>query len=157
MDAIDREIVRLLHENGRLNQERLARRVNLSRPAVHERVKRLEERGVIRGYRAVVDWAAMGLPVTAFVWVRTVGAACGTTGTTLAALGREDAAVAECHRVTGEWCLLLKVRAASPLALQDLIDAMRAVPAVAATMTTLALSTVGDEFRAERPAAGSRP
>lgn len=157
MDAIDREIVRLLHDNGRLNQERLARRVNLSRPAVHERVKRLEERGVIRGYRALVDWAAMGLPVTAFVWVRTHGVGCGVTGGALAALDREDAAVVECHRVTGEWCLLLKVRAASPLALQDLIDAMRETPGVAATMTTLALSTVGEELRAERPAEGGRP
>lgn len=157
MDAIDREIVRLLHANGRLNQERLARLVNLSRPAVHERVKRLEGRGIIRGYQALVDWAAVGLPIIAFVWVRTVGAGCGAAGSALAALGREDAAVAECHRVTGEWCLLLKVRAASPLALQDLIDAMRAVPGVVATMTTLTLSTVGEDVGAERPAGGDRP
>lgn len=157
MDSIDREIVRLLHANGRLNQERLARLVNLSRPAVHERVKRLEGRGIIRGYQALVDWTAVGLPVTAFIWVRTVGTGCGTTGAALAALGREDAAVAECHRVTGEWCLLLKVRAASPLALQDLIDAMRAVPGVAATMTTLTLSTVGEDVGANRPAGGDSP
>ena len=67
MDEIDREIVRISHANGRLNQERIAREVKLSRPAVHERVRRLEEQGVIRGYKALVDWAALGQPVTAFV------------------------------------------------------------------------------------------
>jgi Lrp/AsnC family leucine-responsive transcriptional regulator len=57
-------------------------------------------------------------------------------------LGGDDGFVGECHRVTGEWCLLLKVRAASPLALQDLIDRVRAVAGVQATMTTLALSSL---------------
>jgi Lrp/AsnC family leucine-responsive transcriptional regulator len=57
-------------------------------------------------------------------------------------LGTEDGFVEECHRVTGDWCLLLKARAASPLALQELIDRVRAVPGVQATMTTLALSSL---------------
>ena len=57
-------------------------------------------------------------------------------------LGGDDGFVEECHRVTGDWCLLLKARAASPLALQELIDRVRAVPGVQATMTTLALSSL---------------
>ena len=59
MDEIDREIVRILHANGRLNQERIAREVKLSRPAVHARIRRLEEEGVIRGYKALMAWGGV--------------------------------------------------------------------------------------------------
>jgi Lrp/AsnC family leucine-responsive transcriptional regulator len=144
MDAIDLAIVRLLERHGRLSQEQLARRVRLSRPAVHQRVKRLEAAGVLRGYRAVLDWAAVGKPLTAFVWVRTggTGTDCTAVGPAIMGLGDDGAFVEECHRVTGEWCLLVKARAASPLALQDLIDRVRAVAGVQATMTTLALSSL---------------
>ena len=145
MDEIDREIVRLLYANGRLNQERIAREVKLSRPAVHERIRRLEEEGVIRGYKALVDWTALGQPVTAFVWVRTSGTKCRETGPVLMSLTCDDAAVEECHSVTGEWCLLLKVRAVSPSTLQDLIDEIRDTPGVKATMTAVALSTIGED------------
>ena len=145
MDEIDREIVRILHANGRLNQERIAREVKLSRPAVHERIRRLEEEGVIRGYKALVDWAALGQPVTAFVWVRTSGAKCRETGPVLMGLTCDGAAVEECYSVTGEWCLLLKVRAVSPSTLQDLIDEIRDTPGIEATMTTVVLSTIGED------------
>src|SRR5215211_407551 len=131
MDAIDQAIVRLLERHGRLSQEQLARRV-----------QRLEAAGVLKGYRAVLDWAAVGLPLTAFVSVRTGGADCAGVGPALMGLGTEDGFVEECHRVTGDWCLLLKARAASPLVLQELIDRVRAVPGVQATMTTLALSSL---------------
>jgi Lrp/AsnC family transcriptional regulator, leucine-responsive regulatory protein len=145
LDGIDREIVRLLYANGRLNQERIAREVKLSRPAVHERIRRLEEEGVIRGYKALVDWAALGQPVTAFVWVRTSGAKCRETGSLLMGLTCRGAAVEECHSVTGEWCLLLKVRAVSSSTLQDLIDEIRDTPGVEGTMTAVALSTIGED------------
>jgi len=97
---------------------------------------------VIRGYQACVEWAAIGLPVTAFVWVRTAGGPCAPTAAAVCALGDSSALVEEGHRVTGEWCLLLKARAASSLALQGLLDRVRAVPGVQSTMTTVALSTV---------------
>jgi Lrp/AsnC family leucine-responsive transcriptional regulator len=149
MDDLDRSIVRLLERHGRLSQEELARRIRLSRPAVHQRVKRLEAARVIRGYRAELDWAALGLPLTAFVWVRTGGPNCAPVGPAILGLGDDGALVGalveECHRVTGEWCLLVKARAASPLALQDLIDRIRAVPGVTNTTTTLALSSLRHE------------
>ena len=144
MDAIDRELTRLLQADGRLTQEQLARQVHLSRPAVHERIKRLEAQGVICGYQALVDWAALGWSVTAFVWVRTIGR-CDEVALRVAALHDESATVAECHRVTGEWCLLLKTRAISSRALQHLIDRIRDVPGVQGTMTTVVLSTVADD------------
>lgn len=145
MDTIDRAIVSLLHLDGHMTQEQIASRVNLSRPAVHERIKRLEERGVIRGYRAQVDWSAVGFPVTAFIWVSTVGTTCNATGQELMALSDAESLVEECYRVTGEWCMLLKARLASPLALQNLLDRVRDVQGVDRTMTTMTLSALGED------------
>jgi Lrp/AsnC family leucine-responsive transcriptional regulator len=149
MDDLDRSIVRLLERHGRLSQEELARRIRLSRPAVHQRVKRLEAARVIRGYRAELDWAALGLPLTAFIWVRTGGPNCAPVGPTILDLSDDGALLEEVHRVTGEWCLLAKARTATPLALQDLIDRIRAVPGVTTTTTTLALSSLRHQDAAD--------
>ncbi len=147
MDDIDREVLRLLRANGRLSQEQIAREVSLSRPAVHERIKRLEERGIIQGYTALVNWAALDRPVTAFVWVRTSGMRCDDAAAEIIGLSDGEGFVEECHRVTGEWCLLLKTRVASPLSLQALLDRIREVQGVQNTMTTLALSTISADHQ----------
>lgn len=140
MDEIDLQIIELLHAHGRLSREQIARDINLSRPAVHERVKRLEEEGVIRGYTALLNWSALGKPLTAFILVRTAGTNINDTGQAILSLGDKETVVEECYRVTGEWCMLVKAHVASPLALQDLIDRIREIPGMQGTMTTLALS-----------------
>jgi Lrp/AsnC family leucine-responsive transcriptional regulator len=140
VDDIDRRIVGLLAESGRLSHEQIAREVHLSRPAVHERVRRLEERGVIRGYQARVDWDALGQPVAAFIWLRTTGAQGNAIGRAILGLGDANSVVEECYRVTGEWCMLVKVRVASTRALQDLIDRIRSVSGVVSTVTAIAMS-----------------
>ena len=142
MDALDREIISFLRLNGRMSHEQISQQVNLSRPAVHERIKRLEEQGIIHGYQALVDWSALGLPLTAFIWVRTSGVTCHETGQALLSLSNTDAIVQECYRVTGEWCMLLQTQVASPLALEALLDRIRTVPNVGETMTILALSAL---------------
>ncbi|HEU5200643.1 MAG TPA: Lrp/AsnC family transcriptional regulator [Ktedonobacterales bacterium] len=144
MDDVDRKIVRLLHSNGRVSHEQLAREVHLSRPAVHERVKRLEEDGVLLGYHAQVNWEAMDLPITAFIWVRTGKGKGREPGKEIMRLTSETTLVEECHRVAGEWCLLVKARAASPVALESLIDEIRDIPGVDVTMTTVVLSTLDE-------------
>lgn len=149
MDSTDLQIVDLLRANGRLSREQIAREISLSRPAVHERIKRLEEHGVIRGYAADVDWNALGKPLTAFIFVRTAGASCNDTGYAILEQSDSDALVQECHRVTGEWCMLLKVRVASPLALQALLDRIRLVPGVQGTMTSIALSALHEGMASE--------
>lgn len=151
MDAIDRDILTLLHQDGRLSHEEIAKRVHLSRPAVHERVRRLEEQGILRGYQALIDWSALNLPLTAFIWVRarTVDLPCSKTSTLLMQQGCNEALIGECHRVTGDWCMLLKARVASPLALQNLIDRIRALASVEATNTTFVLSTSYEQGQQE--------
>jgi Lrp/AsnC family leucine-responsive transcriptional regulator len=147
MDAMDRKIVSVLMDNGRLSHEQIAREVHLSRPAVFERIKRLEAQGIIRGYGARVHWEALGLPLTAFVWIR----ASATGGTDcahqVAGLSFEGGLLEDLHRVTGEWCMVAKLRLASPTALQHALDSVRAVPGIQSTMTTIALSGL-DEIRA---------
>ena len=147
MDKTDHQIVILLRQNGRLSQEQIAQSVHLSRPAVHERIKHLEAQGILRGYQAVIDWKALNLPLLAFVWVRahTAQIPCNTTSAMIMDLSNEEALVEECHRVTGEWCMLVQVRVASPLALQNLIDRIRALSSVEATNTTIVLSTLYEQ------------
>jgi Lrp/AsnC family transcriptional regulator, leucine-responsive regulatory protein len=145
VDEIDRQIIALLRQNGRLTHEQIGREVNLSRPAVHERVRRLEEKGIIRGYTATFDWTALGYPLTALIWVRIADGRSRDSAQAMLRMNSDDAFVEECYRITGEWCLLLKARVTSPLALQDLIDRIRESPGVQATMTMLALSAVSED------------
>ncbi|RYG40552.1 Lrp/AsnC family transcriptional regulator [bacterium] len=148
MDRTDQDIVRLLRGNGRLSHEEISREIHLSRPAVHDRVKRLEANGVIRGYRAEVDWEAVELPLTAFIWVRVTGI-CQPVGQQILALSTADALVESCHRVAGDWCLLLQTHSASTKALQALLDKIVSLPNVQNTMTTVALSTLTPDAQAE--------
>jgi Lrp/AsnC family leucine-responsive transcriptional regulator len=143
LDDIDRDIVRLLHANGRLSQEQLAREVHLSRPAVHERIKRLEEEGVIRGYKAVLEWSEVGYHLTAFTQVKAMRMS-REAGKAIMQLENPGALVEECHRIAGEWCLLLKIRAATPRDLEALLDQIYEIPGVQSTMTTTVLSTLGE-------------
>lgn len=129
-----------------MTQEAIARQVCLSRPAVHERVRRLEENGTIKGYQAQVDWRKTGQSLTVFIWIRTLGGKLHDVADTMMALSNDDTLVEECHLVTGEWCLLLKVRTAYTTTLQQLIDRLREIPRVRNTMTTVVLSSAGENF-----------
>lgn len=141
MDKTDREIVRLLQIDGRMSHEQISKEIHLSRPAVHDRIRRMEAAGVIRGYTVQVDWDALGLPLGAFIFVRVAGI-CMPVAEKIVRLGGEDAVVLECHRVAGDWCLLVSTRSASTTALQQLHDELRAIPSVQNTMTVVALSVV---------------
>ena len=119
--SLDELNVRLLTEltaDPRLRTSELARRLGVSAPTVRERVARLEESGVIRGYRLDVDPAALGLPVTAWVRVRP-GPGQIPKIVELAARVPE---VSECHRISGEDCFLMKVHVAAIEALEEVLD-----------------------------------
>jgi Lrp/AsnC family transcriptional regulator, leucine-responsive regulatory protein len=118
LDSINVRLLRELQANPRLPMSALARRVRMSAPAVTERVKRLEEAGVIAGYRVDVDPNALGLPVTAYVRIRPA------PGQLLkvAELAERTREVVECHRITGEDCFLLKVHVPKVDNLEDVLD-----------------------------------
>jgi Lrp/AsnC family leucine-responsive transcriptional regulator len=118
LDAVNLRLLSELHSNPRLSMSELARRVGMSAPAVTERVRRLEETGVIVGYRMDVDPAALGLPVTALVRIRPGPGQLPR----IAKAAQETPQVAECHRITGEDCFLLRIHAPSIGELEDLLD-----------------------------------
>lgn len=112
------ELLGLLRDNPRLGISELARRVGMSAPAVRERILRLEEAGIIRGWRLDIDPAALGYPVSAYVRVRPAPGQLPK----IAELARSLPQVVECHRVTGEDCFVLKVHLPSIDALDQVLD-----------------------------------
>lgn len=137
MEDTDREIVRLLTRDGRMSYTDLARTTGLSTSAVHQRVRRLEQRGVITGYNAVVSSDAVGLPLMAFISVTPLDpSAPDDAPERLADLPEIEA----CHSVAGEESYILKVRVATPGALEDLLARIRS-DANVSTRTTVVLST----------------
>jgi Lrp/AsnC family leucine-responsive transcriptional regulator len=105
LDLVNLRLLAELQDNPRLPMTELARRVGMSSPAVTERVRRLEEAGVIRGWRLDLDPAALGLPMTAYVRVRPNSGQLAR----VADLARAIPEIVECHRVTGDDCFVLKV------------------------------------------------
>jgi Lrp/AsnC family leucine-responsive transcriptional regulator len=122
MDAVDWRILAELQADARLSQNELSRRVNLSAPSVAERVRRLSDAGVINGYSARVDPAALGRPVQAFVQLDCYGPRCILKDP--AVLDWPE--VLELHRVTGDGCSLLRVAVADIGQFQDLVDRLAA-------------------------------
>ena len=137
MEEIDRKIVSLLTRNGRMSFTELARQAGLSVSAVHQRVRRLEQRGVLKGYVARVDFEAVGLPLTAFVAIRPIDAAAPDDAPVrLAGLPE----IESCYSVAGEDFYLLLVRVKSPGDLERLLQEIRTAANVT-TRTTVVLST----------------
>lgn len=122
IDDVNARLLAELSANPRLTTAELGRRVGMSSPAVAERLRRLEERGVIRGYRLELDPAALGLPIAAYVRVRPDPGQLPR----IAELARDIPEVVECHRVTGEDCFVLKVYLPEIGQLDHLLDRLLA-------------------------------
>jgi Lrp/AsnC family leucine-responsive transcriptional regulator len=118
LDETDRKIIGELTSDGRVSLAELGRRVNLSSPAVAERVQRLERSGVITGYRAEIDPYALGYQLTAIVRIKPAPGQLPR----IPELAGEIPQVSECHRITGEDCFYLKVHLRSIDELSDLLD-----------------------------------
>lgn len=118
LDSVDWRLLDELQEDGRLSFSELGRRVNLSAPAVAERIRRLEESGVITGYRAHVDATRAGYPILAFVEMR-----CSLGHCVLKTSTADDyPEVVELHKLSGDHCTMLKVRTASLEHLEGLFE-----------------------------------
>jgi DNA-binding Lrp family transcriptional regulator len=136
IDERDWVLLRLLRHNARASIAELAVAAGLAPSSVHERIRRLERRGVIRRWTVEVDPDAVGTPVTAFVGLEATGPSAD-----VARALREVAGVDECHSMGGEPSFLLKVRVADHEALLALVDELRALPAVTGVQPTVALRT----------------
>jgi Lrp/AsnC family leucine-responsive transcriptional regulator len=138
LDRIDLKILFILQNDGRRRLADIAEEVDLSAPAVMERVKKLEAAGVIRGYQALIDGKKVGKDITAFIGV-SVGNQRDIDN--FAAQMMRYADVLECHHVTGEESFVLKVKAANTAALEKLLGEIRSVEGVTRTVTKVVLST----------------
>ncbi|NWD07595.1 Lrp/AsnC family transcriptional regulator [Pseudomonas gingeri] len=118
MDKYDRLILGALLENGRASFAELARKVNLSAPAVAERVAKLESSGVIRGYQAKVDMAKIGLPIQCVIELRLNQHGRQQVYDDLAQIPQ----ITECHRVTGDPCVIMQAAVGSMGELEELIN-----------------------------------
>ena len=141
MEELDRRIIGLLSQDGRMSFTDLGKVTGLSTSAVHQRVRKLEERGVIQGYRAVVDHDALGMPLLAFISVTPLDPAAPDD---VADRLRDIADLEACHSVAGEESYILKARVATPGDLEELLARVRSGANVS-TRTTVVLSTPWEE------------
>jgi Lrp/AsnC family transcriptional regulator, leucine-responsive regulatory protein len=138
IDDTDTQILDLLQREGRVKRNRIAEAVGLSVPAVSERMRKLEERGVITGYHATVDAKRLGYDVTAFIRASVTGSEhYGEFLDTVTALPE----VLEVHSITGDGSHLLKVRVRSTSALEALLATLQRIPGVGGTLTSIVLSS----------------
>src|SRR5215471_14276949 len=138
IDQIDLKILSILQEHGRSRLADIADEVDLSAPAVMERVKKLESSGVIRGYQALLDSKKVGKDITAFIGV-SVGNQRDMDKFARQMMRYPD--VLECHHVTGDESFILKVKSANTGSLEKLLGEIRSVEGVTRTVTRVVLST----------------
>jgi len=137
IDAIDAQLVAALQADAKTPLAKLGEQVGLSAPSVLERVRKLEHAGVITGYHARVEARSVGLDIAAFVGVRIQSKQLGSVG----AWAEGVPQVLECHHVTGNYSLLLKVKAKNTPALEELLNRIRSLDGVTSTDTMFVFST----------------
>jgi len=147
LDEIDYKFLELLQRDARMTQQQIAEAVGLSQPAVAQRLRKLEDQGVITGYVALVDAHQLGKDITAFIGVTTDHPKYN------AGFARKILAlpeVLECHRVAGEYSYLLKVKTENTASLDRFItELLRTIPGVNRSYTTLVLASVKETTRIE--------
>jgi Lrp/AsnC family leucine-responsive transcriptional regulator len=137
VEDLDAQILSLLAADGRMSFTDLGKATGLSTSAVHQRVKRLEQRGVIKGYGASIDYDEVGKPLTAFISIRPIDPSQpDDSPERLRGIGE----IESCWSVAGDESYILKVRVATPADLENLLARVRAAANVS-TRTTIVLST----------------
>ncbi|HEX9654505.1 MAG TPA: Lrp/AsnC family transcriptional regulator [bacterium] len=140
MNDVDQKIVDYLLNDARTPHAQIADEIGLSRPAVTERVKKLEQTGVIRGYTAIVDPVAVGQSIAAFISARYAGTVNKEVDKALRDLAKRSE-ILEIHSVAGEDCFLFKVRAADINQLNEIVNLLKKTPLEMTTKTTIVLQT----------------
>ena len=154
IDAIDRRILAMLQDAGRTSNAEVARALAMAPSVVFERIKRLEQRGVLRGFAAQLDPVALDLGLLAFIRVRSEDPVGGDA--TAQALARRPE-IQEVHHVAGEDCYLAKVRVKDTAALSRLMREIGALPNVRTTQTTVVLETTKETLALPLEVPASKP
>lgn len=141
LDEIDLQIIELLQTNARVKRSELAEKVNLTVPAVSERINKLEEKGLIKRYTAQLDFKKAGYDVTAFIFVFMESSKYYNAFTQKA---MNEPEILECHSITGEGSHILKVVTENTSSLEKILSKIQAWPGVTGTKTNVVLSTIKD-------------
>jgi len=138
MDKIDEEIIRLLKKDGRMSLAEISREVGLSSPTIKDRIGKLEEDGVILGYRPLLEYSKLGLGMTAFIGLTLDFHTCcqGDVDEALKAMGE----VVEAHYTDGEWDMLIRVQARDPAGLMAFLQKLNAVAGITNSRTIISLA-----------------
>ncbi len=148
MDAVDRQLIQALRENGRASYAELGRLVGLSGPSVTDRINRLEQAGIITGYRATVNPASLGLGVTALIGIQLSDAA---DHDDVAHRLHDLSEVEDCWFIAGDDSYMLKVRMPDVDGLESIVKRLSGTKGVARTRTTVVLSTKWENRATELP------
>lgn len=141
LDEIDLQILELLQNNARIKRSALAEKVDLTIPAVSDRINKLEEKGLIKRYTAQIDFKKAGYDVTAFIFVFMESSKYYHSFTQKA---MNEPEILECHSITGEGSHLLKVVTENTSTLEKILSKIQAWPGVTGTKTNVVLSTIKD-------------
>jgi DNA-binding Lrp family transcriptional regulator len=138
MDKFDEEIIRLLKKDGRIALAEISREVGLSSPTIKDRIGKLEEDGVILGYRPLLEYSKLGLGMTAFIGLTLDFHTCcqGDVDEALKAMGE----VVEAHYTDGEWDMLIRVQARDPAGLMAFLQKLNAVSGITNSRTIISLA-----------------
>lgn len=139
LDAIDVKILTILMQNGRRRRNEIAAEVGLSLPAVSERMKKMTDREIIKGYTVLLDAKKLGFDITAFVFVNVDGSKFYTA---FIKHVKETATIIECHSVTGDGSHLLKIKAQNTSDLEKTLNKIQSWEGVHGTRTSIVLSSI---------------
>jgi Lrp/AsnC family leucine-responsive transcriptional regulator len=139
LDEIDLKILKMLQEDGRIKRNEIAQATGLSVPSVSERMKKLEDAGIIKGYTAILDSKKLGKDITAFVFV-SIDSSKNYPLFIERVMDVDE--ILECHSITGEGSHLLKVKTENTSTLEKLLARIQSWPGVTGTRTNIVLSTI---------------
>lgn len=140
MDNLDLQILKLLENNGRLTHEEIGKRLNMSRPAIHQRISKLEACGILKGYSAEIDWGAAGQGIRAFIFMNVKTTDFNALMQSVMAIEVEGLVIEKCYRITGQWCMMLRIRASVTDQMTQLHDALLKIEGMLETFTMLILT-----------------
>lgn len=139
LDEIDVEILELLRKNGRMSHEYISKKLNLTRPAIHRRIYKMEDAGYIKGYKVLVDWQKIGYNVDTYVLCRVNTNDFKGLIAKIMEIQDEKFKIFECYRVTGEHCIMLRIKTINTSDLTRFYDMILKIDGILDTKTLLIL------------------
>lgn len=142
MDNLDKQILNILQKNGRITHEEISKKLNMSRPAIHQRIAKLEQQGIIEGYRTKINWSKLGYNISAYISLKVKTTDFYKLMNDINNIKIENVIIEECHRATGGWCIILKIRTMTPDYITRFHDRLLKNECIIDTSTVLLLSSI---------------